>query len=32
MVDYIQVSREVNVHRMIMEDEGAVKLGSEFGV
>ena len=28
MVDYILVSREMNVHRMIIEDEGAVELGS----
>ena len=32
VVDYILVSREVNVHRMIIEDEEAVELGSEFGV
>ena len=32
VVDYILVSREVNVHRMIIEDEGAMELGSEFGV
>ena len=28
VVDYILVSREMNVHRMIIEDEGAVELGS----
>ena len=27
VVDYVLVAREVNVHRMVIEDEGAVELG-----
>ena len=26
VVDYVLVSRKVNVHRMVIEDEGAVEL------
>ena len=32
VVDYILVSKEVNVHRMIIEDEGAVELGSDHNL
>ena len=32
VVDYILVSRETNVHRMITEDEGAVELGSDHNL
>ena len=32
MVDYVLVSREVNGHRMIVEDEGAVELVSDHNL
>ena len=32
MVDYILVSREVSVYKMIIEDKGAVELGSDHNL
>ena len=32
VIDYVLVSREVNVHKMVIEDEGAVDLGSDHNL